>query len=56
MGEASLQRVRSNYLDWDSKVDRIVEIFEETLAAQKKDTSVKYRLPTFWNNSNLVEQ
>jgi glycosyltransferase involved in cell wall biosynthesis len=32
MGQASLQRVRSNYFDWDAKVDRIVEIFQETLA------------------------
>lgn len=31
MGEASKQRVRSNYLDWDSKVDRLVEIFNATL-------------------------
>lgn len=31
MGEASKQRVRTNYFDWDAKVDRIVEIFEETL-------------------------
>lgn len=33
MGQASLRRVRSNYFDWDAKVDRIVEIFNETLAA-----------------------
>ncbi|MFM7423774.1 MAG: glycosyltransferase family 4 protein [Elainella sp.] len=35
MGQASLQRVRSNYFDWDAKVDRIVEIFEETLTAAR---------------------
>jgi glycosyltransferase involved in cell wall biosynthesis len=56
MGEASLQRVRSNYLDWDSKVDRIVEIFEETLAAQKKNSCVPYQVPATWTKSNLVEQ
>lgn len=31
MGEASKQRVRTNYLDWDAKVDRIVEVFEEAI-------------------------
>lgn len=29
MGKASIDRVRSHYFDWDAKVDRIVEIFEE---------------------------
>jgi glycosyltransferase involved in cell wall biosynthesis len=39
MGEASQQRVRSNYFDWDSKVDRIIEIFTETLTTQGKETA-----------------
>ncbi len=33
LSAASRQRVSSNYLDWDSKVDRVIEIFQETLAA-----------------------
>ncbi|WP_228059668.1 glycosyltransferase family 4 protein [Plectonema radiosum] len=32
MGEAGPKRVRTNYFDWDSKVDRIIEIFYETLS------------------------
>ncbi|MEA5595391.1 glycosyltransferase family 4 protein [Rivularia sp. UHCC 0363] len=34
MGEAGPKRVRTNYFDWDSKVDRIIEIFDETLSRQ----------------------
>ncbi|MBW4694002.1 MAG: glycosyltransferase family 4 protein [Lyngbya sp. HA4199-MV5] len=34
MGEASKHRVRTNYLDWDAKVDRVVEVFEEAIAQQ----------------------
>jgi glycosyltransferase involved in cell wall biosynthesis len=33
MGNASIERVTSNYFDWDSKIDRIIEIFAETLAS-----------------------
>ncbi|MGB3642223.1 MAG: glycosyltransferase [Rivularia sp. (in: cyanobacteria)] len=36
MAEAGPQRVRTNYFDWDSKVDRIIEIFYETLNPQPK--------------------
>ncbi|MCG5061678.1 MAG: glycosyltransferase family 4 protein [Limnoraphis sp. WC205] len=36
MGEAAKQRVREDYFDWDSKCDRIVEIFSETLRKAKK--------------------
>lgn len=36
MGEAGPKRILTNYLDWDSKVDRIIEIFYETLNAQPK--------------------
>lgn len=31
LGEGSRKRVRTNYLDWDAKVDRIVEIFKENI-------------------------
>lgn len=31
MGENGPQRIKTNYFDWDSKVDRIIEIFYETL-------------------------
>lgn len=36
MGEAGPKRVLTNYFDWDSKVDRIIEIFYETLNLQPK--------------------
>ncbi|MGB6295060.1 MAG: glycosyltransferase family 4 protein [Rivularia sp. (in: cyanobacteria)] len=36
MGQAGPKRVRTNYFDWDSKVDRIIEIFHETLNPQPK--------------------
>lgn len=32
MGAAGVEQVRQRYLDWESKVDRLVEIFEETIA------------------------
>jgi glycosyltransferase involved in cell wall biosynthesis len=32
LGKGGQQRIRTNYFDWDSKVDRVVEIFQETLA------------------------
>jgi len=40
MGLASQQRVRTNYYDWDSKVDRVLEIFAEVLQThpQNPDT------------------
>ncbi|MFM7471619.1 MAG: glycosyltransferase family 4 protein [Nodosilinea sp.] len=38
LGQGSLQRVRENYFDWDSKVDRIVEIFHEVLRETKQRT------------------
>ena len=31
MGEASTQRVTKHYFDWESKTDRVIEIFKETL-------------------------
>lgn len=31
LGEGSTQRVKTKYFDWDSKTDRVIEIFEETL-------------------------
>lgn len=31
MGEASRQRLKDNYFDWDSKIKRIIEIFNEAL-------------------------
>jgi glycosyltransferase involved in cell wall biosynthesis len=36
LGEGSKQRVRSNYFDWDAKVDRVVEIFQEVLGLPHK--------------------
>lgn len=45
MGEASKQRVRSNYLDWDSKVDHLVEIFEATLDRRRASEKVFYSEP-----------
>jgi glycosyltransferase involved in cell wall biosynthesis len=33
LGEGSQQRVRENYFDWDAKVDRVLEIFQEVLAS-----------------------
>jgi glycosyltransferase involved in cell wall biosynthesis len=35
MGQASIARVRTHYFDWDSKVDRIVEIFQELICDHK---------------------
>jgi glycosyltransferase involved in cell wall biosynthesis len=31
LGEGGQQRVKTNYFDWDSKVDRVLEIFKEIL-------------------------
>jgi len=31
MSKAALARARSNYFDWDSKADRMIEIFRETI-------------------------
>jgi glycosyltransferase involved in cell wall biosynthesis len=31
LGQGAKQRVRSDYLDWDSKVDRVIEIFKENI-------------------------
>ncbi|MFZ4640681.1 MAG: glycosyltransferase family 4 protein [Nodosilinea sp.] len=39
MGKGSLKRVQENYFDWDSKVDRIVEIFREVLLESKYSTA-----------------
>ena len=36
MGEAAKKRVRMNYFDWNSKCDRIVEIFAETIHKTEK--------------------
>ncbi len=35
MGEASTQRVTGHYFDWESKTDRVLEIFQETLCIKK---------------------
>ena len=43
MGEAGKRRVRELYFDWQSKVDRMIEIYGETIAAYQskhKTTSV----------------
>jgi len=47
MGEAGPQRVRTNYFDWDSKVDRIIEIFYETLSRQPESQKS-------WQGHNLT--
>lgn len=36
MGNASSQKVTNNYFDWDGKIDRIIEIFQETLLRHKQ--------------------
>ena len=36
MGEAGPRHMTTNYLDWDSKADRIIEIFQETLLRCKE--------------------
>jgi glycosyltransferase involved in cell wall biosynthesis len=41
MSEASKQRVRTNYLDWDAKVDRVVEVFEEAIAQRQTQLTSK---------------
>ena len=40
LSEGSIQRVKTKYFDWDSKTDRVIEIFEETLAQGKKSGCV----------------
>ncbi|MDY7019921.1 MAG: glycosyltransferase family 4 protein [Cyanobacteriota bacterium] len=42
MGEAAKQRIRQHYFDWDSKCDRIVEIFSETLHQSEIDSVVQF--------------
>lgn len=49
MGEAGPKRVRTNYFDWDSKVDKIIEIFYETLL--RKSQSQKS-----WQTGNFTSQ
>ncbi len=45
LGKGSLKRVQENYFDWDSKVDRIVEIFREVLLeSQYSITGIRNRL------------
>ncbi|WP_416666099.1 glycosyltransferase [Egbenema bharatensis] len=45
LGEGSQQRVRSNYFDWDSKVDRTVEIFREVLGLPATTDESQVQLP-----------
>lgn len=40
LSEGSIQRVKTKYFDWDSKTDRVIEIFEETLAQGKESRGV----------------
>lgn len=49
MGKASIDRVRSHYFDWDAKVDRIVEIFEE-VTAQPQPKPAKLPVETVGQN------
>ena len=52
MGQAGPKRVRTNYFDWDSKVDWIIEIFYETLNSQQKlDTKAQKQ-----SSSKVVSQ
>jgi glycosyltransferase involved in cell wall biosynthesis len=38
MSKASIERVRTSYFDWDSKVQRVIEIFQETVAKSESET------------------
>ncbi|QDT08778.1 glycosyltransferase family 4 protein [Planctomycetes bacterium K23_9] len=45
MGNAAREHVRKHYFDWESKTQRIIEIFDETLASQNAvDRSTKPRV------------
>ena len=35
MGAAGVERVKTNYFDWKSKCDAVVEVFHKTLEAKK---------------------
>lgn len=41
LGEGSKVRVKTNYLDWDAKVDRVLEIFEENIAAKRTQVQLE---------------
>jgi glycosyltransferase involved in cell wall biosynthesis len=41
MGQSATQQVYQRYLNWDSKCDRIIEIFSETLGQQYQTTQEK---------------
>ncbi len=36
MGEAAQRRVRQNYFDWNSKTDRVIEIFRDTIDTSRQ--------------------
>lgn len=44
MGESARQRVHQHYFDWNSKCDRIVEIFAETLDQQHQNSTEQTQL------------
>lgn len=39
LGEGSKVRVKTNYLDWDAKVDRVLEIFEANIVTKKTNAN-----------------
>ncbi|WP_081972477.1 glycosyltransferase family 4 protein [Leptolyngbya sp. KIOST-1] len=45
MGKASIERVKGNYFDWDAKVKRIIEIFEEVVAHQPQYRGKSFDTP-----------
>lgn len=52
MGQAGPKRVLTNYFDWDSKVDRIIEILYETLNPRSKSDANKQKQ----SNSRVASQ
>lgn len=55
LGNGSLTRVRENYFDWDRKVDRIIDIFQEVLL-EANHTSVVSLSPAFSSPGKLLSE
>ncbi|WOD37478.1 glycosyltransferase family 4 protein [Nodosilinea sp. E11] len=45
MGKASLERVRTSYFDWDAKVERVIEVFEEAIAENQPKLASSHAKP-----------
>jgi glycosyltransferase involved in cell wall biosynthesis len=45
MSKASIERVRTSYFDWDSKVERVIEVFEETIAQKQPEPAISHPKP-----------